>query len=161
MVPGVIARFLNERANVAVAGTRGPDLVPHLHRVAGWRLNADQQTLTCLIPGLFTEHLHESLEDNGRFVITIEEFPTHETYQFKGTFLAHRDATAEDHRLVAQLRSRFARGVRSQLPDMPADLLEGSILDPAVALDIRVEEVYLQTPGPGAGTRLSPPAEQT
>ena len=159
MVPGKIQRFLEERANIGSAGSCGPDLVPHVHRVSGWRLGADHQTLTCLIPALFTEHLLEALEDNGRFAITIEEFPSHETYQFKGKYLSHRDANAEDHRSTARMRERWTPGVRSLFPEMPAEILDDYILEPALAVDIRVEEIFLQTPGPGAGTRLVPPTE--
>jgi hypothetical protein len=158
MIPGKLLKFLAERANISVAGSRTHDLVPQLHRISGWRLGQDGQTLTCFIPGAYTDGLLEAMEDNGHFVITIEEFPSHETYQFKGKYLRHRDATADDREHVAHLRQRWTRSVRSQFPDMPADVLDDYILEPALALDMRVTEIYLQTPGPGAGSRLVPPA---
>jgi hypothetical protein len=36
MIPGKIAQFLEQRANVAFAGTGNPDMVPFGHRVSGW-----------------------------------------------------------------------------------------------------------------------------
>ena len=74
MIPGKIVRFL-ERANVSHAGTRDRDLVPHGHRVSGWTVGADARTLTILVPETARPHLIESLEDNGQFSVTIEEYP--------------------------------------------------------------------------------------
>ena len=37
------------------------------------------------------------------------------------------------------------------------DIARAFILDPAVAVELEVHEIYLQTPGPGAGTRIAPP----
>ena len=84
MIPGNTIRFL-ERANVSHAGTRNRDLVPHGHRVSAWSVGSDGRTLTVLIPEQGLAHLIESLEDNGQFSITIEEYPTHEAYQFSSS----------------------------------------------------------------------------
>jgi hypothetical protein len=151
MIPGKLERFLEDDR----------DLVPCGHRIVGWRVGADHQTLACMVPALFLTGLVENLTDNGRFAVTIEEFPTHETYQFKGQYLRHRDAGAEDQRLVARIRERFARSVRSVLTEIPEAVLRDVVLDPAVIVEMRVEEIFLQTPGPGAGTRIVPPAERS
>ncbi len=158
MIPGKIERFLMDRANIGTAGTRDHDLVPHGHRIVGWQVGSDHETLTCLVPALFTDHLLESLEDNGHFAVTIEEFPSHETYQFKGRTLRHRNIGDEDRAVHARLRQRFALGVRAVFAEMPAEVLHAYFLEPAIAVELQVQEIYLQTPGPGAGTRLVPPA---
>jgi hypothetical protein len=38
-------------------------------------------------------------------------------------------------------------------------VLNAFVSPAAVAVEFEVQEIYLQTPGPGAGTRLIPPAE--
>ena len=159
MIPGKLERFLEDRANVATAGTRDRDVVPYGHRVVGWRVGADHQTLSCMVPALFVNHLVENLTGNGCFAVTVEEFPTHETYQFKGQYLRHRDAGADDQRLVGRVRERFARGVRSVLAEVPEGILRDCILEPVLVIEMRVDEIFLQTPGPGAGTRIVPHAE--
>ena len=89
MLPEKIVRFL-ERANVAYAGTRDANLVPHGHHVSGWTVGANAQTITALIPAASTPHLVDSLLDNGQFSMTTEEYPAHEAYQFKGNYVRHR-----------------------------------------------------------------------
>src|SRR3972149_3537768 len=89
MIPEVIVLFL-DRAIVAIAGTRDERLVPHVHRISGWRCSPDRKTITCLIPEEFTPDLVSSLEDNGQFSLTVCEVPSHETYQFKGDYVSSR-----------------------------------------------------------------------
>jgi hypothetical protein len=45
-------------------------------------------------------------------------------------------------------------------PDAPEEILSAFVSPPTLAVEFEVLEIYLQTPGPGAGTRLIPPAEQ-
>jgi hypothetical protein len=157
VIPGKIVRFLEEYANVAASGVRDESLVPYGQRVSGWRVGADRSTMTVLVPEEFTEHLIASLEDNGRYAVTIEEIPSHETYQFKGRYLSHRPADADDRALVAQQRDRFVKAVSRVYTQMPENIARSFILDPALAVEFEVQEIYLQTPGPGAGTRIAPP----
>ena len=41
-----------------------------------------------------------------------------------------------------------------------ASVMNAFFSPPALAVDFEVHEIYLQTPGPGAGTRLIPPVER-
>ena len=50
-------------------------------------------------------------------------------------------------------------GVRPLFSGAPEEPLKASIPQPSLAVEFEVDEVFLQTPGPGAGTRLVPPAE--
>lgn len=109
MIPEKIASFLEQRANVGTCGTRDKDLVPHGHRVSGWRVGPAGDTMECFIPEEFTEHLIDSLQDNGRIAVTIEETSSHVTYQFKGRYLAHRPPAADDLPYTSSAR-RGSRG---------------------------------------------------
>lgn len=160
MIPGKIIRFLTEQANVGFAGTRNRTRVPYGHRITGWRVGADQRTMTALIPAGFTPRLVESLEDNGEFALTVEAFPTHETYQFKGRYLRHRPPDREDMETVDIIRKRFVKNIRPIYADAPENIWNAFVMKPSIAVEFEVLEIYLQTPGPGAGTRLIPPAEE-
>jgi len=159
MIPGKLVRFLEERANVAVSGTRDEELVPHVHGVSGWRIGKDAETITSLIPGAFMRDLVESLQDNGQYALTVEEIPTHETYQFRGRYVSHRAIEPQDLSTVETIRQRFVKGLWVMYPDLPVELLRIFILEPEIAITFKVNEIYLQTPGPGAGSRISPPRE--
>ena len=159
MIPGKIVRFLEQSANVAFAGTRDEHLVPHGHRVSGWTVGADGRTLTALLSAPITGELLESLQDNGQFALTIEEFPSHETYQFKGRYLRHRPTQPEDLVCVDRIRDRFVKGLRRAFTDAPEDMLRAFVNRPGLAVEFEVHGIYLQTPGPGAGTQLAPSVE--
>jgi hypothetical protein len=159
LIPGKLVRFL-EHANVAFVGVRDRDLVPFGHRVSGWQVGADQRTMTILVPDEFLEKLLESLKENGELAITVEEFPSHETYQFKGRYLRHRPVQEDDGEMVERVRRRFVKSLKPMYADAPEDILKSFISPPSLAIEFDVLEIYLQTPGPGAGTRLVPPMEQ-
>jgi hypothetical protein len=158
-IPGRIVRFLEQSATLAFAGTRDRDLVPYGHRVSGWRVGADGRTVTALVAEHFTAHLVELLQDNGELALTVEEPLSHETYQFKGRYLRHRPLQDADIDVVGRIRERFLKSIRHLHADAPEHVLKAFILPPALAVDFDVREIYLQTPGPGAGVRLVPPAE--
>jgi hypothetical protein len=154
-IPGIIVDFL-DRATVGVAGTRDEDLVPQLHRVSGWRVEPDRQAMTCLLPSRTSRRLLGSLEDNGQFAVTIEEIGPHETYQFKGRYKSSRPCDGEDLLVYRRLRDRFAKVVSAKF-GFPEERCRAFVAEPGIAVTFDVHEIFLQTPGPGAGRRLAPP----
>jgi hypothetical protein len=161
MIPAKIVRFLEQHANMAFAGTRDRNLVPSGCRVSAWKVHPDGQTITLFIPEPLVDQTIASLEENGHLAVTMEEHPTHETYQLKGRYLKHRTVEADDLAVVARIRERLRRTYRTEIPDgVPeAYVMAIAVPDPAVAVDVEIREVYVQTPGPGAGARLYPPPE--
>jgi hypothetical protein len=159
MIPKKIIRFLEERASIGFAATRDGTLVPSGHRVSGWQIDATGGTLTAFVAPVANRFV-EALVDNGRIALTFEEAGTHETYQIKGRYLSHRPARAADVDIAGRARERFAKAVRSLYPDdQLAAAMKASIPSPSLAVEIEVHEVFLQTPGPGAGSRIAPPPE--
>jgi hypothetical protein len=159
ILPGKIVQFLEQRANVAFAGARSRDLVPLGSRVSGWRIGADGRTLIALVPEPHTAGFVESLKENGEMALTVESFPSHETYQFKGRFVRHRPVQRDDLDMVDRIRDRFLKNLRTVYSMLPESIGAAFISPPGLAVEFDVLEIYLQTPGPGAGARLVPPAE--
>lgn len=159
MIPEKIVQFLEQRANVAFAGTRNRDLVPFGHRVSGWCIGADGRTLTAFTPEPLTAGAIESLQENGELALTVEAFPAHETYQFKGRYRSHRPADRADLAIVDRIRERFIKNMKSIFPVLPDGIVGAFTSKPAFAVEFEVSEIYVQTPGPGAGARIVPPAE--
>jgi hypothetical protein len=52
------------------------------------------------------------------------------------------------------------RSLRPIYADVPEDALNAFVSDASLAIEFEVLEIFLQTPGPGAGTRIVPPAER-
>jgi hypothetical protein len=157
VIPPKIIRFLEERASIGFAATRDRNLVPYGHRVSGWQIDASGRTLTAFVSPSSSGQLVESLLDNGRIAVTLEEVGTHETYQIKGRYLSHRPARPAEIDIAGRTRGRFAKGLRTYFPDPKVvAALEASIPTPSLAVEIEVHEVFLQTPGPGAGSRVAP-----
>src|SRR5215207_8487381 len=144
MIPEKIARFLEQRANVAFAGTRNRDLVPFGLRVSGWCIGTDGRTVTALTPEPFTPGLVESLQENGQLALTVEDFPAHETYQFKGRYVSHRPARREDLAIVDRIRQRFMKSMRAVFPVLPEGIAGAFISKPALAVEFEVCEIYVQ-----------------
>ena len=159
MIPGKIARFLEQRANVAFAGTRNRDLVPFGHRVSGWRIGADGRTLTAFVPEPFTAGLVESLQENGELALTVEDFPAHETYQFKGRYLRHRPAQRDDIDIVDRIRERFMKNMRTVFPAVPEGIVGAFISKPALAVEFEVSGDLRADTRPRRRCALVPPAE--
>lgn len=155
-VPGVVAQFL-DRASVAIGATRDASLIPRIHWVSGWQLDADQRSLWCFVPREFSAGLEASVAAKDLFSVTIEHIGPHECYQFKGRLLSSRPAGDPERAVVARCRERFRAAVQSLLPQAAGqgDLLKRYILEPALAVRLAVREIFLQTPGPGAGSLLA------
>ena len=157
MIPGVIVDFL-ERATVAMGGTRDSAFIPHAHRVSGWTLEPDRQTITCLISSQSANNLISSLEDNGQFALTVCEMPSHETYQFKGSYVGSRPLGEADIATFTQCREQFVERI-SAILGYPPEKIRQYVAEPSIAVRFKVKEIFVQTPGPDAGTRLIPREE--
>jgi len=157
MIPPKIIRFLEERASIGFAGTRDAKLVPSGPRVPAWHVDQSGRTLTVFIPDVSASRLLEALQDNGRIALTFEEIGTHETYQIKGQYLSHRPVRPAEVDLAGAMRERFARSLRTLYNDEHTSaLMAASIPSPSLAIEVGVDEVFVQTPGPGAGARIAP-----
>jgi hypothetical protein len=146
MIPGKIMKFLEEDATVAAGGTRSKHLIPHIHRVSGWSVGPDRQTISCSIPEEFTHDLLSSLADNGQFALTVEQIGTHETYQFKGEYVGSRPPDEAD--------------VVSSFYPYSEEQSRAYVMNPGIVISFKVREIFIQTPGPRAGHRLVPPEEE-
>ena len=155
MIPDRVVEVLTGPSYVQI-GTRDENLRP-AHTVAvGAMVHEDRQTVTVLIPTARVGRILPNLQSNGRVALGVAQ-ASHEAYQLKGTYLATRPTDAQDRaRQEAYRKMLYADALRAGFPEEIArPLTLGFAYTPSIAITFRAEEVYLQTPGPGAGTRLS------
>jgi hypothetical protein len=158
MIPDEITEFLVERAHVGICGTRNADMVPRAHYVSGWVVEADRETINCSIAESHTANLVRNLEDNQQIAMTIEQLGSHETYQFKGRFIDVHQPDDKDLAAVEQIRERFTEFMSPRVGG-DGELCGHYIAHPGIVVRFSVSEIFLQTPGPGAGKRLVPKEE--
>jgi hypothetical protein len=158
MMPGKILRFLEDQGTIAISGTRDANLIPHVHPVSGWEVEPDKGTIRCSINQAYLDNLISSLQDNGQFSLTVEQIGSHETYQFKGNYVGSTQPAGADLAAHQRMTNRFAKAV-NQLFGVPEDNGRAYIPRPNLVVRFTVREIFLQTPGPGAGHRVFPPEE--
>ena len=158
VIPGVLLRFL-DRASIAYAGTRDHDLNPQLHWVCGWTAESDPASLSFFVTAPFEARLLRDVAQCPRVALTVESIGPHETYQFKGEFGGSRHPAPSDLAAFDRCRRRFVRDVQAIETrfKFPPEMLERYLGVPALTVTLKVREIFLQTPGPGAGQRLVPP----
>jgi len=155
VIPDKVVQVLQGPAFVQV-GTRNAQLRP-AHAVAvGVIAHADRETVTFIVPEGRSARILSDLQDNGRVALGIA-LVSHEAYQLKGTYLSSRPAGDEDIALQEAYRANlYAAARQAGFPDEIArPLTLGFVYRPGVAIIFRVEEIFLQTPGPGAGNKMA------
>ena len=166
VIPSEIVKFL-EGATVGIGATRDDGLVPELHRIQGWTVGEDGRSITCVFPKRHSHALIPSLENNREFsMLTLGSIsgprasqppnPSvdfHECYQLKGLFVGARPAKDEDLPLVQATRDRFMALFQPMFGFSDA-ACAARFANPGLAITFEVLEIYDQTPGPGAGSKI-------
>jgi hypothetical protein len=154
MIPERVVEVLHGPAFMAV-GTRDSQLRP-AHTVAvGAVVHSDRETVTFFVPEARAGRILSDLRDNGRVALGFG-LVSHEAYQLKGRYLSSRPTGDADIALQETYQTQLLAAARQAYPDEIArPLVLGLAYRPGVAITFRAEEVFLQTPGPGAGTRMA------
>ena len=136
-----------------LTGTCSADLVPESVRSAGIRVWSCACKLTVFLPQATADIAVANLRSNPRIAITASQVETHRTVQMKGRVLAIRAANEEeDHPLVLRYGAAFRRAL--DFVGIPEGVTSGLAQWPAWAVDVEIEHVFAQTPGPLAGLRM-------
>jgi hypothetical protein len=155
MIPDRVVELLHGPAFMQV-GTRDAQLRPAHAAAIGAVAHADRQTVTFFVPEGRSARVLSNLKDNGRVALGLA-LASHEAYQLKGTFLSSRPTGDDDIALQETYRTKWVAAARQAgYPDEIArPLTLGFAYRPGVAITFRVAEIFLQTPGPGAGSKMA------
>lgn len=151
-LPPELVRFVESGLSMLVA-TRGANLQPNAARAVGFKVGPDACHATLYLAAATSGGCAADLREGGPIAVTLSWPATHETVQIKGTAGAVREAAAEDRPFVENYREQLARALT------PAGILPTITRRlrcwPALVVDLEIHEVFVQTPGPGAGARMS------
>jgi ribosomal protein S12 len=147
-----VSAFLEEGLSTYIA-SRNARLEPNAARVAALRIDADGQHVTAYVPRAGAHLVLPDLQANGQVALVCARPPDERGCQVKGVFVGAWEAPEDDRALVTAQWERF----RDKLEGigLPRQATDGWAPWPCTAIRLRVQAVFDQTPGPGAGARVS------
>jgi hypothetical protein len=125
---------------------------PAVCRAVGLRSNDELATATVFVPVATSRQTIANVAMTRRLAVVTTHPISHCATQLKGTVEATRLARADEESFVNDHFDSFG-GVLNTI-GYPARLTRSVVRWPAFAIEMRVEEIYEQSPGPKAGTRL-------
>jgi hypothetical protein len=146
-----VVAFLRGRP-IAMLGTRDHDNRPYAHESMIAAVTPGR--LTVLVPEHLARGLEANVADNGAAALLVSRAPgDHRSVQVKGK-IVQLDGAAVRTELFAGTRS-VAEMLEAFMPrELAAQLYEKMTMLPVFRLLFDVQQVFDQTPGPGAGRRL-------
>lgn len=142
-----------EGGRSCLIGTCGADLMPEAVRGVGVRIWPGAEQLTVLVPASTGARTVENARATGRVAVTLSMVETHETIQIKGTVFAVREGGPDERARAERYRSLLTAALG--FVGQPTRNIERLRIWPCWALDVRIEQVFGQTPGPHAGEPMS------
>ncbi|MGZ9189451.1 MAG: hypothetical protein ACXW39_05280 [Nitrospira sp.] len=153
MIPDWIVTLLHTGVSVMV-GTRDGALIPECTRAWGIRVAPDRSTMTILLAETFAGKTLDDLRANGMIAVTCTRPTDHLTCQLKGRVRSITPVTSNDRALSQRWHREFTAELKAI--GVSSTLSEGWIVEPTVAVEVDVTDVFDQTPGPGAGQKVRP-----
>ena len=146
-----LARFLESGISVLV-GTRDAGLRPESTRGLGLRVEPGGEEATVFLPAASAATARANLEENGRIAVCVSRAVDHRSVQLKGRVVAIAAGDDAARALVDRYRSELARNLA--VIGLPPRVTMRLVNWPVHAVRFRVESIFGQSPGPGAGAPL-------
>jgi len=146
-----LVEFLESGVSIVV-GSRDANNRPECARGLGVKVADDRRTLSLYLNAALAERMRADFADNGRIAIGFSRIVDHRAVQLKGRVIGMRPATEADHAVQDRYLAAFAEQV--SYAGLPRSVVRSVRLRPALAVELEVDELFHQTPGPGAGRRI-------
>ncbi len=155
-IPSELIQSLQGGVSLLVASC-GPDGRPTCTRGVGLRIWPDRQHATLFLAAVTGRSVGDQLLVRPAVAFVISRPSDYRTVQMKGTAIFVRDAPEADRAFVSERVRAFADLVDGL--GVPRQIALRVAHWPCLAVDVQVSEIFVQTPGPGAGARIYPPPE--
>jgi hypothetical protein len=136
-----------------LVATCDTNAVPECMRAVGLKLSPERDRATVYLPSPTSQETRSNLLVNGRIALLASYPLDHRSLQLKGAVTRVELADPSALPFVQSYVDRFASVL--EVVGMPPDLVRMISHWPAFAVDFSIEELFVQTPGPGAGAPLS------
>jgi hypothetical protein len=146
-----LVAFLGSGVSFLVA-SRDAELRPFMSKALAVRCGDDRRSLTVYVAKAASASLLAVLAPSSPIAVTAARVATHQTVQIKGVVTGLRDA-GDDERSIVETQ---AAGYTSSLEvvGFAPGVVRRLVTWPAAAIELRIEGLFEQTPGPGAGRSL-------
>jgi hypothetical protein len=149
-----VAELLESPCSLLV-GTVSADGLPDA--VRGWGAELLGPDRVRVLLAADADRALANLADGGRIALTTTHFITAVSWQLKGVATSLEDAAAAD-RIRFDTYCSGCLQLLSVVQDTPEAVIARLLPTGVVACEMLVEQVFDQTPGPGAGARIAPQA---
>lgn len=152
--PAELIRFLERPVPIYIhLAAAGHEASPFVCRGYGIRADRENGLVWVYIMHSQWLRLSECTQDQSWLAVLLTAGTDNESYQLKGRFIRHRIVTGDDSPCIDRQRKLTSDYFPHLLP------LVSVTASHCDAVCMRVDNVYLQTPGPGAGALLSERSE--
>ncbi len=151
LISSELAGFLVSGLSLTVA-TRDAALQPDGARVWAARISRDRTELTLFLYRPAAAATLRNLESQPEIAICVDRPSDSRACQVKGLYVSSRPARATERAEVQRQADAFLTGLEAI--GIPRTMTGGWRWWPAVAVQMRITELFEQTPGPGAGDPL-------
>jgi hypothetical protein len=146
-----LRRFLDGGISVFVA-TVDAEGVPTCCRGIAFDTKDDFDTITVYLPAATAGETVANLATTRRIAVGLTEPLSHDSVQIKGVTRGVKLAPAQDREFVVSRLEAFANTLDNF--GLPRNVTRTLNHWPAFAIEVSVEQVFDQTPGPRAGVEL-------
>jgi hypothetical protein len=150
-IPDELAAFLESGVSIVVA-TRDGELSPDGAAGMAVRVHADRSHLTVFLYEEAARRVLRNLKSHPEIALDLDLPTTHRACQVKGLYVSSRRAKAAERAEVERQGEAFAADLEAI--GIPRVMLAGWKTWPCTAIEVRVTQLFEQTPGPGAGEPL-------
>lgn len=140
--------FLKEGLAIMMA-TRDCHYLCRGTRAYGIIVHENLKDLTFYINELSSPDMIKNLLDNGEVSLAIGRSTDYKAIQIKGKYLSHRKIDERDQLIIEHHVKAFAETVEKAGGEKEPYLHTPHL--PAIAISMKIDQVYNQTPGPGSG----------
>jgi hypothetical protein len=152
MIDGALAAFLQEGVGIHI-GTRNAALQPNGARAIAVRVEPDGEHLVVYVARVAAARILPDLESNGQAAVGFGRPVDDRACQVKGVFTGVREVTDDEGPAVLAQWDAFLGSLEKI--GIPRAATRTWVTWPAVAIRLRANALFDQTPGPGAGAPLT------
>lgn len=150
MIPQEVVALTNGPYFVYL-GSRDGNMIPMTRQ--GWGVGIKAAGIIIYVVEAQVESMLKNLQDNGRVTVSLTDPNDHISYQMKGQFIKARPIVEDEAALQQQYRVNLVNVVITL--GYSKEIAERYACHADLAIEIEAEQIFNQTPGPGAGKKIT------